>query len=55
MGQSELKIEEIDLRSLKVPKAINRNTAKRWKIRQKTCATTKAGKLVDTTIKQIAI
>ena len=54
MGQSELKIKEIDLRSLEVLKATNRNTAKRWKIRQETCATTRAGKLVEAAIKQIA-
>ena len=54
MGQSELQTEENDLGNPRVLKATSRNAAKRWKMRQETRATTRAGKSAEAAIKQIA-
>lgn len=54
MGQPELETEEIGLGNLGVLKATSGNAAKRWKMRQETRATTRAGKSAEAAIKQIA-
>ena len=54
MGQSELETEKNDLGSPGVLKATSGNSAKRWKMRQKTRAITRAGKSAEAAIKQIA-
>ena len=52
--QSELEIERNQLGNTGVFKATSGNAAKRWKMRQETRATTRAGKSAEAAIKQIA-
>ena len=52
--QLELEIERNQLGNPGVLKATSGNTAKRWKMRQETRATTRAGKSAEAAIKQIA-
>ena len=54
IGQPELKTEENNLGNPRVLKATGGNAAKRWKMRQETHATTRAKKLAEAVIKQIA-
>ena len=52
--QLELEIERNQLGNLGILKATSGNTVKRWKMRQETRAITRAGKLAEAAIKQIA-
>lgn len=52
--QLELEIKKNQLENPGVFKTTSKNMAKWWKMRQKTQATTRAGKLAEAVIKQIA-
>lgn len=53
ISQLKLETEENDLENPKVFKATSKNAAKPWKMGQKTCIITRAGKLAKAAIKQI--